>query len=71
MVRTRAIMAGLLFISEALCYLDRISVAVAVVHLRLEGVSEERLGLFLAAFFWGYVCSQVGLAARRKKQALR
>jgi MFS family permease len=57
--KTRLLLAGLLFVAEALCYLDRISVAVAAVHLRREGMSEESIGFFLASFFWGYVSSQL------------
>ncbi len=54
------LVACLLFLAEALCYLDRVAISVAVVHLRLEeGWSEERLGILLSAFYWGYILSQI------------
>jgi MFS family permease len=63
----RFAVASLLFVAEGLCYLDRVSIAVAVVHFRMEGMDETRIGLVLASFFWGYVVSQVpsGIAAAK------
>lgn len=61
-------MIGLCFLAVLICYLDRVSISVAIVPLQAEfGWSATRTGAVLAAFFFGYLLCQIpaGWAARR------
>lgn len=61
-------MVVLSFLAVVICYLDRVSIAVAVIPLQNEfGWSATRTGAVLSAFFIGYLIFQVpaGWAARR------
>lgn len=64
----RHLMVVFSFIAVLVCYLDRVSIAVAIVPLRDEmGWSATRTGTILSAFFMGYLAFQIpaGWAARR------
>lgn len=61
-------MVVLCFVAVLVCYLDRVSISVAVVPLQAEfGWSATRTGAVLSVFFLGYLLCQIpaGWAARR------
>lgn len=50
----------LFFLATVLCYLDRVSISVAIIPLARErGYDGAAQGLVLAAFFWGYIWPQL------------
>jgi ACS family sodium-dependent inorganic phosphate cotransporter len=52
--------AGLFFLATVLCYVDRVSISVAIIPLaHQEGYDAAAQGLILSAFFWGYVWPQL------------
>jgi ACS family sodium-dependent inorganic phosphate cotransporter len=52
--------AGLFFLATVLCYIDRVSISVAIIPLaRQEGYDAAAQGLILSAFFWGYLWPQL------------
>ena len=54
------VIATLLFLSEVICYADRVAISVAVVMMKKElGYSESVVGSILSAFFFGYACTQI------------
>ncbi len=56
----RYTVAGLFFLATVLCYLDRVSISVALIPLSAdEGYSVAAQGLILSAFFWGYLWPQL------------
>ncbi len=56
----RYTIVGLFFLSTALCYIDRVSISVAIIPLasqyHLDAVAQ---GVVLSAFFWGYLWPQL------------
>ncbi len=51
---------GLFFLGTALCYIDRISISVAIIPLAREfGYDSAAKGLVLSAIFWGYLWTQL------------
>ncbi len=51
---------GLFFLGTALCYIDRISISVAIIPLAREfGYDSAAKGLVLSAVFWGYLWTQL------------
>jgi len=56
----RYTIAGLFSLATLLCYLDRVSISVAIFPLaREEGYGAAAQGLILSAFFWGYLWPQL------------
>jgi len=56
----RYTIAGLFFFGTVLCYLDRVSISVAIIPLAIEqGYDSAAQGLILSAFFWGYLWPQL------------
>jgi ACS family sodium-dependent inorganic phosphate cotransporter len=56
----RYTIAALFFFGTVLCYLDRVSIAVAIIPLAThEGYDSAAQGLILSAFFWGYLFPQL------------
>ncbi len=56
----RYTIAGLFFLATLLCYLDRISISIAIIPLSAdEGYDVAAQGLILSAFFWGYLWPQL------------
>ncbi len=52
--------AGMFFLATVLCYVDRVSISVAIIPLaRQEGYDAAAQGLILSAFFWGYLWPQL------------
>jgi ACS family sodium-dependent inorganic phosphate cotransporter len=52
--------AGLFFLATLLCYLDRISISVAIIPLSRDlDYAPSAQGLVLSAFFWGYLWPQL------------
>src|ERR1700674_4470376 len=50
----------LFFLGTALCYIDRISISVAIIPLAREfGYDSAAQGLVLSAVFWGYIWTQL------------
>ena len=67
-LKRRHSIVALSFAAVLICYLDRVSISVAVVPLQAElGWSATRTGTVLSAFFLGYVACQIpaGWAAQR------
>ncbi len=53
-------MAALFFLSTVICYIDRVSISVAIIPMaRDRGYDPVTQGLILSAFFWGYIVSQL------------
>ena len=51
---------GLFFLGTALCYIDRVSISVAIIPLaRQYGYDSASQGVLLSAFFWGYLWTQL------------
>jgi MFS transporter, ACS family, solute carrier family 17 (sodium-dependent inorganic phosphate cotransporter), other len=56
----RYTVAVLFFLATMLCYVDRISISIAIIPLaRAEGYDSAAQGLILSAFFWGYIWPQL------------
>jgi ACS family sodium-dependent inorganic phosphate cotransporter len=56
----RYTIAALFFLGTVLCYLDRVSISVAIIPLAAdEGYDSAAQGLLLSAFFWGYLWPQL------------
>jgi ACS family sodium-dependent inorganic phosphate cotransporter len=56
----RYTVVALFFLGTALCYIDRISISVAIIPLaRQFGYSSTAQGLVLSAIFWGYLWTQL------------
>ena len=51
---------ALFFVATVLCYIDRVSISVAIIPLARErGFDAAAQGLVLSAFFWGYMWPQL------------
>jgi MFS transporter, ACS family, solute carrier family 17 (sodium-dependent inorganic phosphate cotransporter), other len=58
--RRRYTIVALFFFGTVLCYLDRVSISVAIIPLAAEeGYDSAAQGLILSAFFWGYLWPQL------------
>ena len=58
--RRRYTIAALFFFGTVLCYLDRVSISVAIIPLAADaGYDAAAQGLILSAFFWGYLWPQL------------
>jgi len=56
----RYIIVALYFLATMLCYVDRVSISVAIIPLaRRFDYAAGAQGLILSAFFWGYFCTQL------------
>ncbi|MHB8383014.1 MAG: ACS family MFS transporter, partial [Candidatus Binataceae bacterium] len=56
----RYIVVALYFLATMLCYVDRVSISVAIIPLaRRFHYAAGAQGLILSAFFWGYFCTQL------------
>ena len=56
----RYTIVALYFIATMLCYVDRVSISVAIIPLaRRFDYAAGAQGLILSAFFWGYFCTQL------------
>ena len=56
----RYTVVALFFLGTALCYIDRISISVAIIPLaRQFGYNSAAQGLVLSAIFWGYLWTQL------------
>ena len=56
----RYTVVALFFLGTALCYIDRISISVAIIPLaRQFGYNSGAQGLVLSAVFWGYLWTQI------------
>lgn len=56
----RYIVVALYFLATVLCYVDRVSISVAIIPLaRRFSYGAGAQGLILSAFFWGYFCTQL------------
>jgi ACS family sodium-dependent inorganic phosphate cotransporter len=56
----RYTVVALFFLGTALCYIDRISISVAIIPLAREfGYDSAAQGLVLSAVFWGYIWTQI------------
>ena len=56
----RYTIAALFFFGTVLCYLDRVSISVAIIPLAADaGYDAAAQGLILSAFFWGYLWPQL------------
>jgi MFS transporter, ACS family, solute carrier family 17 (sodium-dependent inorganic phosphate cotransporter), other len=56
----RYTVVGLFFLATVLCYIDRVSISVAIIPLAgQEGYDSSAQGLILSAFFWGYLWPQL------------
>jgi MFS transporter, ACS family, solute carrier family 17 (sodium-dependent inorganic phosphate cotransporter), other len=56
----RYTVVGLFSLATVICYVDRVSISVAIIPLaRQEGYDAAAQGLVLSAFFWGYLWPQL------------
>jgi MFS transporter, ACS family, solute carrier family 17 (sodium-dependent inorganic phosphate cotransporter), other len=56
----RYTVVALFFLGTALCYIDRISMSVAIIPLAREfGYGSAKQGVVLSAIFWGYIWTQL------------
>lgn len=56
----RYTVVGLFFLATVLCYVDRVSISVAIIPLARErGYDPAAQGIILSAFFWGYLWPQL------------
>lgn len=56
----RYTIVGLFFLATVLCYLDRVSISVAIIPLAAEKhYDAAQQGVVLSAFFWGYLWPQL------------
>src|SRR6266851_8415280 len=56
----RYTVVALFFLGTALCYIDRISISVAIIPLaRQFGYNSAAQGVVLSAIFWGYIWTQI------------
>lgn len=56
----RYTVVGLFFLATVLCYLDRVSISIAIIPLARErGYDAAARGLVLSGFFWGYIWPQL------------
>ncbi|HXN13034.1 MAG TPA: hypothetical protein VN865_08020, partial [Candidatus Acidoferrales bacterium] len=56
----RYTVVALFFLGTALCYIDRISISVAIIPIaRQFGYDSSAQGLVLSAVFWGYLWTQL------------
>ncbi|MFZ1888420.1 MAG: ACS family MFS transporter [Candidatus Binataceae bacterium] len=56
----RYTIVALYFLATMLCYVDRVSISVAIIPLaRRFDYAAGAQGLILSAFFWGYFCTQL------------
>src|SRR5260370_13616027 len=56
----RYTVVALFFLGTALCYIDRISISVAIIPLARDfGYDSAAKGLILSAVFWGYIWTQL------------
>jgi ACS family sodium-dependent inorganic phosphate cotransporter len=56
----RYTVVALFFFATALCYVDRVSISVAIIPLARErGYDAAAQGIILSAFFWGYLWPQL------------
>jgi MFS transporter, ACS family, solute carrier family 17 (sodium-dependent inorganic phosphate cotransporter), other len=56
----RYTVVGLFFLATVLCYVDRVSISVAIIPLSRErGYDAVADGIILSAFFWGYLWPQL------------
>src|SRR5271156_6881200 len=56
----RYTVVALFFLGTALCYVDRISISVAIIPLAHQfGYDSAAQGLVLSAVFWGYLWTQL------------
>src|SRR5260370_29784318 len=56
----RYTVVALFFLGTALCYIDRISISVAIIPLaRQFSYDSAKQGVVLSAIFWGYIWTQL------------
>ncbi|HVA80532.1 MAG TPA: MFS transporter, partial [Candidatus Binataceae bacterium] len=56
----RYTIVALYFLATVLCYVDRVSISVAIIPLaRRFSYGAGAQGVILSAFFWGYFCTQL------------
>src|SRR5579863_1517787 len=60
LVAQRVIVVGLCFAATALCYIDRVSISIAIIPLAHQfNFDSAAQGVILSAFFWGYLWPQL------------
>src|SRR5579863_7432615 len=60
LVAQRVIVVGLCFAATALCYIDRVSISIAIIPLAHQfNFDSAARGVILSAFFWGYLWPQM------------
>src|SRR5438128_5953136 len=56
----RYVVVAMFFVATMLCYIDRVSISVAIIPLAAErGYDPAARGIVLSAFFWGYIWPQL------------